>query len=217
MERRPVLWVESTVKMETVSVHLVLSGNEAEFLREPAPCAPEKQKKAIILPCKVLLGLDPEALKIDVRALIDTGCEILAVVGPEVFPKHLWEDAPTPFRLIGAGSKELEGGRQGVRVTLLVPVAHQGTVIARCVEVFVHIASIGPRMILGLPFMARYGLAILPDPGVVVFQETLSHNTAIRPTVQPQPIEAPEPNTLSVMLIPCLYPASMYSCCTVSK
>ena len=68
--------------METISVDFVWSGDETYFLREPAPYAHEKQKKAIILPCKALLGLDLEALKIGVHASIHTGCEILAVVGP---------------------------------------------------------------------------------------------------------------------------------------
>ena len=38
----------------------------------------------------------------------------------------------------------MEGGRQGVPVTLLVPVAHEGTVTARCLEVFVTLPPLDP-------------------------------------------------------------------------
>ena len=45
--------------------------------------------------------------------------------------------------------------------------------MARCADCLVHLRAVGPRGILGLPFFARYGLVVLPDPGCFAFVEDL--------------------------------------------
>ena len=45
--------------------------------------------------------------------------------------------------------------------------------MARCADCLVYLASVGPRAILGLPFFARYGLVVLPDPGCFALVEDL--------------------------------------------
>ena len=41
----------------------------------------------------------------------------------------------------------------------------------RCVQVTVHLASIGPRVIVGYRFFARYGLTLSPARGFLVFDD----------------------------------------------
>ena len=81
------------------------------------------------------------------------------VAGWELFPEQFREVATQPFRLLGVGEKELEGGKYVVRSDIIVPVQRASQVVmARCADCLVYLASVGPRAILGLPFFARYGL-----------------------------------------------------------
>ena len=41
----------------------------------------------------------------------------------------------------------------------------------KCLQVTVHLASVGPRVILGYPFLARYGLTLSPARGSLVFDD----------------------------------------------
>ena len=41
----------------------------------------------------------------------------------------------------------------------------------KCVQVTVHLASVGPRGILGYPFLARYGLTLSPARSTPVFDD----------------------------------------------
>ena len=112
------------------------------------------------------------------QSLIDTGCEILGVIGWELIDKKYCAAADVQFRLLGAGNMELEGGKLGVRVTILLPVhTCAGVVVARCVNAFLHLASVGPRVILGYPFLTRYGFALLPSQGQLAFEEELKWTT----------------------------------------
>ena len=45
--------------------------------------------------------------------------------------------------------------------------------MARCADCLVFLASVGPQALFGLPFLARYGLVVLPDPGCFAFVENL--------------------------------------------
>ena len=82
------------------------------------------------------------------------------------------------FSLFGAGHMDLEGGKLGVRVTILLPVhTCTGVAVEQCVNAFLHIASVGPRVILGYPFLTRYGLALLPSQGQLAFEEQLKWTT----------------------------------------
>ena len=61
-----------------------------------------------------------------------------------------------------------------VRSDIIVPVQRGSQVVmARCADCLVYLASVGPRAILGLPFFARYGLVVLPDPGCFALVEDL--------------------------------------------
>ena len=57
---------------------------------------------------------------------------------------------------------------------IIVPVQRGSQVVmARCADCLVFLASVGPRAILGLPFVARYGPVVLPDPGCFALVEDL--------------------------------------------
>ena len=96
------------------------------------------------------------------------------VAGWELFPEQLWEVATQSFRLLKVGEKDLEGGKYVVRNDIIVPVQRDSQVVmARCADCLVYLASVGPRAILGLPFLARYGLVVLLDPGCFALVEDL--------------------------------------------
>ena len=66
-----------------------------------------------------------------------------------------------------------------VRSDIIVPVQRTSQVVmARCADCLVYLASVGPRAILGLPFFARYGLVVLPDPGSFAWVEDLGEGGA---------------------------------------
>ena len=96
------------------------------------------------------------------------------VAGWELFPQQFWEVANQPFRLLGVGEKELEGGKYVVRSEIIVPVQRCSQVVmARCADCLVYLASVRPRAILGLPVFAWYGLVVLPDPGCFALVDDL--------------------------------------------
>ena len=47
------------------------------------------------------------------------------------------------------------------------------SLMARCADCLVYMASVGPRAILGLPFFACYGFVVLPDRGCFALVEDL--------------------------------------------
>ena len=99
-------------------------------------------------------------------SLGDTGNELIVVARWELFPEHFRDEATQPFRLLRLGDKELEGGKYVVRSNIIVPVQRGSQVVmACCAHCLDHLPSVGPRAILGLPFFARYGSVVLPDPG----------------------------------------------------
>ena len=96
------------------------------------------------------------------------------VAGCELFPEPFREVATQPFRLLGVGEKALEGGKYVVRSDIIVPVQRRSQVVmSRGADCLVYLALVGPRAILGLPFFARYGLVVLPDPGCFALVEDL--------------------------------------------
>ena len=49
----------------------------------------------------------------------------------------------------------------------LLVITPEGVTIFKCTNVFVHVADIGPRLIVGYPFFLQYGLAVvLGQPGL---------------------------------------------------
>ena len=100
----------------------------------------------------------------DLEALVDTGSEMEALAGFELFDKGALEDAQRPVALIGAGKSRIKGGNQGVTVNLTLPVCKTDGSIVRykCLRVFIYVADIGRKLILGFPFFLRYNLCVVP-------------------------------------------------------
>ena len=80
--------------------------------------------------------------------------------------------AEFPIRFVGAGRNRLAGRSQVVKCTVSLPVWHdEGYVTVKCGQVTVHLASVGPRVLLGYSFLARYGLTLSPARGSLVFDD----------------------------------------------
>ena len=144
---------------------LRISGAEEEILRVPRPGHAEKLPKGVIVP-GIYIPHKGTSERIEALSLGDTGNVVIVVADWELFPERFREEATQPFRLLGVGEKELEGGKYVGRSDIIVSVQRGSHVVmARCADCLVYLASVGPRAILGLPFFARYGLVVLPDPG----------------------------------------------------
>ena len=96
----------------------------------------------------------------------------MAVAGWEItYAKH-YTKAEFPICLVDAGKNQLTGGSQVVKCSVSLPVWHDGRYMTvKCVQVTVHLASVGPRVILGYPFLARYGLTLSPARGSLVLDD----------------------------------------------
>ena len=168
---------EATWKSAYVQ-HIELQDEEIEVLRGPRPWICRRTWRGIILQAQYQLDKCPQAGPYLLQSLIDTGCEILGVIGRELIDKKYCEAADVQFSLLGAGNMELGGRKLAVRVTILLPVhTCAGLVVARCVNVFLHVASVGSRVILGYPFLTPYGLALLASQGQLAFEEELMWTT----------------------------------------
>ena len=107
--------------------------------------------------------------EIMVPALVDTGAQIEVLAGEELFPSAALIDAPNPVQLVTVGRMPLSGCCKGVLSTVRVPVeTPEGLRVFKCAQVFIHVAAIGPRLILGFPFLLRYGLAVVPGRDALV-------------------------------------------------
>ena len=146
---------------------------EEEISRVPRPGNAKKLPKGVIVP-GVYISHKGTSERIEALSVGDTGNEVIVVAGWELFPEPFREVANQPFRLLGVGEKELDGGNYVVRSDIIVPVQRASQVVmARCADCLVYLASVGPRAILGLLFFARYGLVVLPDPGCFALVEDL--------------------------------------------
>ena len=108
--------------------------------------------------------------EIQVMGLADTGPQIDLLAGEELFVAGALNDAPNPVQLVTVRRQPLSGGRNGVFATVRLPVESpdDGIHIFKCVQVFIHVAAIGPRVIFGFPFLLRYGLAVVPGRETLV-------------------------------------------------
>ena len=62
--------------------------------------------------------------------------------------------AEFPIRLVGATKNRFAGGSQVVKCSVSLLVWHdRGYVTVKCVQVTVHLVSVGPGAILGYPFL----------------------------------------------------------------
>ena len=127
---------------------------------------PSKHKRGrseLVFECLVQFAAHLKLRDLKVLVLADIGCQVLAVESASLFPKESWVDAPRPLRLLSAGKSLIQGRDKGAHVTLHVPVmGRQGIVVLKCLTVFVHIAEVGPRFLIGFPFLFQYRLAFVP-------------------------------------------------------
>ena len=156
-----------------------LTDGEPVRLREPRASNPKRPRKGLILSGAYTIENTPENVLRDIATLMDSGCEVSAVAGWEVFDAIHYTKAQFPIRLVGAGKNRLAGGSQVVKCSVPLPVWHDGRyVTVKCAQVTVHLASVWPRVILGYPFLARYGFTLSPTRGSLVFDD-VSHNEHI--------------------------------------
>ena len=102
-------------------------------------------------------------------ALVDTGAQIEVLAGDKRFPQEALLDAPNPVQLITVGRKPLSGGHKGVIATVRVLAeTHDGLQVCKFVQVFIHVAAIGPRLTVGFSFLLRDGLAVVPGKETLV-------------------------------------------------
>ena len=158
---------------------LQLTDGEPVRLREPRPGNPKRPRKGLILSGAYTIYNTPGNVLRDIATLIDSECEVLAVAGWESVDAMEYTKAEFPIRLVGACKERLPGGSQVVKCSVSLPVWHDGRyVTAKCVQDTVPLASAGPRVILGYPLLARYGLKLSPARDSLVFDD-VSHEEHI--------------------------------------
>ena len=151
-----------------------LTDGEPVRRREPRPSNPKRPRKGLILLGAYTIDHTLENVLRDIATLIDSGCEVSAVPGREFFDAIHYTKAEFPIRFVGAGMNRLAGGSQVVKCRVPLPAWHDRMyVTVKCVQVTVHLASVGPRVILGYLFLARYGLTLSPARGYLVFDDVL--------------------------------------------
>ena len=95
----------------------------------------------------------------EVLTLADIGCQVLAVGPSKLFPKAGWLDATCLLQWLVAGKLEIKGGDKGVIVNMSLPVTgKRGAVIFQSLNVFIHLAEVGDKVLLGLSLFP----AVLP-------------------------------------------------------
>ena len=182
-----VRWVKLPKTWETVDPEAfvcVLNFSDLAVEERHRVIPPSKHKRGrseLVFECLVQFSAHPELQDLKVLVLADIGCQVLAVGSASLFPKESWVDAPRPLRLLGAGKSLIQGGDKGVHVTLHVPVmGRQGSVVLKCLNVFVHIAEVGPRILIGLPFLFQYRLAFVPTKQFLIPMEDMKFVRASR-------------------------------------
>ena len=156
-----------------------------EVLRPPRGGNAYERDIELEVPVRITLTDDSSR---STQVLIDSGSQVLAVAGFGVLPLSLRTQAPHKFALMGVGPNQLQGGYRGHWVSMRLP-AVQGDEVttAYCTDLFIHEADIGPRIILGFPFLARYWFALLPSSKHLVYEECLH---ACVPHVPLPPVQA---------------------------
>ena len=148
-----------------------------EVLRPPRKWRRKSGKEPLelVLQAKLQFPDDVGVADMAVPTLVDTGCQVLILAGFELFSTAVLQKAPQPIVLVHAGRSTISGGQMGVFVTLSIPViTPDGIRIFKCINAFVHVADIGPRLIVGYPFLLQYGSAVVPgQPGLVQIPDRL--------------------------------------------
>ena len=90
----------------------------------------------------------------------------MVVAGFDVFPNKLHKRAPRRLCPKGVGQDSpLAGGAVRVNVNYmeLVVLNVDGLQLFQCADVFFYLADVGPRVIIGFPFLIRYNLMLVPQ------------------------------------------------------
>ena len=131
------------------------TGSAPEVLREPRPlreeCGP---RRGIVLDVAYfpLKGQQPDG--ITVKSVIETGCKCHRAAGFEVFPQHMWEKADRLLHVVGVGKEKFKVGTWIIRAQASVAIeGSKSPMMARCTEMMIYLAAIGPRAILSYPFL----------------------------------------------------------------
>ena len=106
-----------------------------------------------------------------ITALADTGCEVAGVIRIALLRAYLklLHSAKIPVILLTAGKPALAGGTQGLTVTLSLPViTPEGYKVFKCLNVFLHFAAVGPRLISANLFLLAFGLPVVPGQEALV-------------------------------------------------
>ena len=144
---------------------------DTEVLRYPIKSKTKSTDKMVelVVPAGIQLSNKFNQPEKGHQALVDTGAQIDVLAGEELFPEEALMDAPNLVQLITVGKKPLSGRRRGgiatVRVLAETP---DGFQVFKCMQVFIHVAPIGPGLIIGFPFLLRYWLAVVPGKETLV-------------------------------------------------
>ena len=112
---------------------------------------------------------------VNLQTLADTGSQVFFMVGYDCVPHGAVIAAPKPIGLVGAGQALLPGGGQGFSAEVHLQVLHKGVLTSIYTPpVFVYLAGIGSRGIMGLPFLRQYALAVIPGIPYLVTTESLT-------------------------------------------
>ena len=162
--KKPLLQVDFVLGLKQACLCTVqLTDGEPVWLTEPPPGHPERPRKGLILSGAYTIDNPPENVLRDIATHIDSGCEVLAIAGWETFDAKHYTRAEFRICLVGTDKNKLAGVSQVVKCSVSLPVSHHRRyVTVKCVQVTVHLASVGPRVIPGYPFLARYGLTLSP-------------------------------------------------------
>ena len=137
----------------------------AEVLRPPRKWRRKSGKEPLelVVQAKLQFPDDVGVADMAVPTLVDTGCQVLILAGFELSSTAVLQKAPQPIVLVHAGRSTITGGQMGVFVTVsILVITPDGIRIFKCINAFVHVADIGPRLIVGYPFLLQYGLAVVP-------------------------------------------------------
>ena len=119
----PIMWVNQAQVWEdsycTRRIPCISGAKEENVFWVPRAGHAEKFQKGVIVP-GIYIPLKGISERIETLLLGDTGNEVIPVAGWKLSPERFPEDATVPFRLLGVGEKELEGGKYVVRSDIIV-------------------------------------------------------------------------------------------------
>ena len=105
----------------------------------------------LLFPVRLLFSSLPDEV-LQLIALANFGCQVMAASSSRTFPRAYWVPAPHKLRVVGAGKSLISGGDMGLFTDIGLPVlVLQGTSVLICKNLFFHFAEVGDRILLG-PF-----------------------------------------------------------------